>query len=101
MHNVHIAIKILEESEHTPPGYKFVPLHLVFDVLMDGTAKARLVAAGCRTADPEGSTWAGVVSREMVRLALTYAALNNLKVMTGDILNAYLTAPSSQKLWTT
>lgn len=34
-----------------------------------GAAKAQLVAAGCRTSDPEGSTWAGVVSRETVRLA--------------------------------
>ena len=101
MKNVRIAFHILEQGESVPPGFEFVPLHMVFDVKMDSTAKARLVAAGCKTADPESSTWAGVVSRETVRLALTYAALNDLEVMTGDILNAYLTAPSSQKLWTT
>ena len=39
-------------------------------------------------------------TRETVRLALTYAALNGLSVMSADILNAYLTAPTSQNLWT-
>ena len=34
-------------------------------------------------------------------MALTYVALNGLKVMSADIQNAYLTAPTSQKLWTT
>lgn len=100
MRNVLIAFKILEPDEELPPGREFVPCHLVFDVKMDGTAKARLVAAGCRTSDPEGSTWAGVVSRETVRLALVYAALNDLDVLAADIMNAYLTAPTSQKLWT-
>ena len=43
------------------------------------------------------STYAGVVSRESVRIALTYAALNHIDVMAADIRNAYLQAPSSQK----
>ena len=100
MHNVRIAFKILEDSEKIPPSHEYVPCHLVFDVKMDGTFKARFVAAGCRTSDPEGSTYAGVVSRETVRLALLYAALNELNISAADILNAYLTAPASQKLWT-
>jgi hypothetical protein len=37
------------------------------------------------------------VSRESVRIALTYAALNELEVTAADIRNAYLQAPSSQK----
>ena len=52
---------------------------------------------GYRLPDPEGSTYAGVVSRESVRIALTYAALNDLEVCAADIKNAYLQAPSSQK----
>lgn len=59
-----------------------------------------MVAAGCRTSDPEGSTRAGVVSRETVCLALVYAALNALGVLAADIMNAYLTGPTLQKLWT-
>ena len=100
MKNVQIAFKLLHDSENLPPGYEFVPCHLVFDVKMDGTFKARFVAAGCRTSDPEGSTYAGVVSCETVQLALLYVALNFLNVSSADILNAYLTTPTSQKLWT-
>ena len=39
----------------------------------------------------------GIVSRESVRIALTYAALNKLDVYAADIQNAFLQAPSSQK----
>ena len=64
---------------------------------MDFTRKARWVLDGHKTANPIGSTYAGVVSRESVRIALTYAALNELDVVAADIRNAYLQAPSSQK----
>ena len=43
------------------------------------------------------STYAGVVSRESVRIALTYAALNGVDVVAANIRNAYLQATSSQK----
>jgi hypothetical protein len=43
---------------------------------------------------------ASVVSRESVRIVLTLAALNDLDVMMGDIENAYLTAPITEKAWT-
>ena len=52
---------------------------------------------GNRTPDPTMSAYAGVVSRESVREALTYAALMNLKVTEADIQNAYLQAPPSEK----
>ena len=64
---------------------------------MDFTRKARWVLDGHKTLDPIGSTYAGVVSRESVRIALTYAALNELDVFAADIRNAYLQAPLSQK----
>lgn len=44
-----------------------------------------------------GSTFAGVISRETVRIAFTYAVLNGLNVFAADIRNVYLTAPSSRK----
>ena len=72
-------------------------LHIVFDVKMDFTRKARWVLDGHKTADPEGSTYAGVVSRESVRIAFTYAVLNGLDICAADIRNTYLQAPSSQK----
>ena len=64
---------------------------------MDFTRKARWVLEGHKTPNPIGSTFTGVVSRESVRIAFTYAALNDLQVFAGDIRNAYLQAPSSQK----
>ena len=38
-----------------------------------------------------------MVSRESVRIALTYAALNEIDVTACDIRNAYLQAPSSER----
>jgi hypothetical protein len=41
-----------------------------------------------------------VVSREKVRIALLMAALHDLEVQAADVENAYLTAPTSEKVWT-
>ena len=97
MYNVGVAFEILDEGAHTPHGWKRVTGHLVWDVKMDFTRKARWVLDGHKTPDPIGSTYAGVISRESVRIVLTYAALNDLDVFSADIQNAYLQAPSSQK----
>jgi hypothetical protein len=45
-------------------------------------------------------TYASVVSRESVRIALTLAVLNNFNVKMADIENAYLTDPITEKIWT-
>ena len=97
MYNVGVALEILDEGVHAPHGGKQVTRHLVWDVKMDFTRKARWVLDGHKTPDPIGSTYAGVVSRESVRIALTYAALNDLDVFAANIWNAYLQALSSQK----
>ncbi len=39
-----------------------------------------------------------VVSREIVSIALTVAALNALKVTTADIMNAYITVPNKENV---
>ena len=97
MYNVGVAFEILDEGAHVPHGWKQVTGHLVWDVKMDFTRKARWVLDGHKTPDPIGSTYAGVVSRESVRRALIYAALNDLNVFAANIQNAYLQALSSQK----
>ena len=97
MLNVGIAFDILEPDQSLPVGWKKATGHLIFDVKMDFTRKARWVLDGHKCADPYGSTYAGVVSRESVRIGFTYAALNKLDVCVADIKNAYLQAPSSQK----
>lgn len=97
MFNVGIAFEVLSDGKKAPPGWTQVTGHLVFDVKMDFTRKARWVLDGHKTDDPVGSTYAGVVSRESVRIAFTYAALNGVAICAADIRNAYLQAPSSQK----
>mmetsp|Transcript_19837 Transcript_19837/g.27905 ORF Transcript_19837/g.27905 Transcript_19837/m.27905 type:complete len:111 (+) Transcript_19837:729-1061(+) len=57
----------------------------------------RWMKDGHCTPHPETSTFSGVVSRESVRIALTYAALNDIDDNVADIRNAYLQAPSSEK----
>lgn len=101
MKNVAVAFRILDEGETPSPKHTFVPCHLIFTVKMDFTRKCRYVANGGVTPTPVKSTYAGVVSRESVRIAFTYAALNDLEVMAADIQNAYLQAPISEKYWTT
>ena len=64
---------------------------------MDFSRKARWILDGHRSADPIGSTYAGVVSRDSVHISLTYASLNEIDVLAADIQNAYLQAPLSQK----
>ena len=86
------------------PGYSEIGCHMIFDIKMDGqfTRKARFVANGHETSDvPQWNCYASVVSRETVRIALLYAALNDLSILTCDICNAYLNAPlKSELLWT-
>ena len=49
---------------------------------------------------PPTITYASVISRESVRIALLLAALNDLEVKAADIMNAYITAPVEEKIWT-
>ena len=80
-------------------GFQRIRCHLVFDVKMDFTRKVRFVANGAKTVYTS-NTYAGVVSKETVRIALTYAALNNLDLFAADIENAYLKAQLTEKYYT-
>ena len=95
--NVGIAFTILDEGKKAPPGWTKSGGHLVFYVKMDFTQKARQVKDGHRSPDPTTSAYAGVVSRESVRVGLTYAALMDRDVIAAEIQNAYLQLPSSEK----
>jgi hypothetical protein len=97
MLNIGVAFEVLEENQKAPPGWTKVTGHLIWDLKMDFTRKARWVLDGHKTPDPVGSTYAGVVSRESVRIAFTYAALNGVDICAADIRNAFLQAPSSCK----
>ena len=96
MSNVGIAIEILSDSRALP-GWTKQTGHLIWDLKMDFTRKAQWVLDDHKMPSPIGSTYAGVVSRESVWIAFTYAALNGVDVCAADTQNAYLEAPFSQK----
>jgi hypothetical protein len=101
MKEVCIAFNILPDGHSAPIGYQKIPCHMIFDVkIEDFRQKARLVAGGHRTKAPATITYASMVSRETVCLALTIASLNDLQVKVRDVLNAYITAPVKEKVWT-
>ena len=101
MDAVCVAFKILHGDEKVPPGYQEIRCHLIFDIKMeDFRRKARYVAGGHTTEPPATITYASVVSRESVRIALTLAALNDIQVKTSDIQNAFLAAPAAEKIST-
>ena len=65
----------LIDGTRPPPGFTKSSGHLVFDVNMDFTLKARWVKDGHLSPDPIDSNFDGVVSRESIRIIFTYAAL--------------------------
>ena len=94
MENVRVAFEVLPDEKSVLIGHKFVWCHMVFDVkIKDFRQKARIVAAAT-------ITYASVVSRDTVSIALMIATLNNLEVKCVDILNAYVQAPVAKKVWT-
>ena len=62
---------------------------------------ARLVAGGHMTEAFTTITYASIMSRETVRIALMIATLKDLEVESGNILNPYIQAPVTEKVWTT
>ena len=80
-------------------GFQEIKCHIIFDVKMDFTRKARFVAGGHMTESPPSLTYSSVVSRESVKIAFLIAALNDLELMSCDIGNAYLNARCREKIW--
>ena len=80
-------------------GFQEIKCHIIFDVKMDFTRKARFVAGGHLTEAPNSLTYSSVVSRDSVKIAFLIAALNDLDVMTCDIGNAYLNAKCRENIW--
>ena len=101
MKDVRPAFKRLDNGDIVPIGYQRVNCHTIFDVMMeDFRQKARLVVRGHVTDPPYTITYASVVSRETVIIALTLDALNDLPVKVAVIHNAYITSPVTETIWT-
>jgi hypothetical protein len=99
MKTVQVAFKVLDAGASPPSTHGEIPLIMIFDVKMDFTRKARLVAGGHRTKPPETLTYASVVSRDSVRLAFLIAKMNGLEMIMTDIGSAYLNAECSEKYY--
>ena len=80
-------------------GNQEISCHIIFDIKMDLTRKARFVAGGRVTETPASITYSSIVSWDSVRIAFLIAALNDLEVMACDVGNAYLNAPCRERIW--
>lgn len=87
MGSLMIAFKLKNHGEKAPPGWHKSTGHIIWDVKMDFTRKARWVKDGHKTPDSITSSYL---------VALMYAALLGLPVVGADIKYAYLQAPSSE-----
>jgi hypothetical protein len=108
MEKVKVAYEVNEEwtpeqirSGEAPGfiGFQEIRCHLIMDIKMDFSRKARFVAGGHMTEAPAALTYSSVVSRDSVRLAFLIAELNDLDVLACDVGNAYLNAPCREKIW--
>ena len=95
-----MAFKVIPEGKNPSVGCSKFTGHLLWDVQIDFTRKARWVLDRHKTPYPIGSTYAGVVSRESVRIAFIYASLNGIEVCAAYIRNTYLQAHFYTKEYT-
>ena len=88
----------MDRYNHDPNGYKEMKCQLIFDIKMDITRKVWYVAGGNLNNPPSFMTYVSMVSRDIVHLALLIVALNYFYILSGDIQNSYLNAPTKEKL---
>ena len=92
---------ILDDKSQLSEGYKYIPVHFVFDIKVDGRHKARLFTGGDHTNPDTSEVFSSVVSIENVRMLFLLADLNQLQIVAADISNSYLHAYTREKVRTT
>ena len=86
---MHGCIDFKTPNYKAPSDYQYCRLHFVYDIKSDLRYKARLVCNG-NLVDPRGlSTQATVVKTISVRLLDVIASSQELRVLCGDIGNAF------------
>jgi hypothetical protein len=79
-------------------GFQEIGCHIIFDVKMDFTRKARFAAGGHHTTTtPSSMMYSSVVSRDSIRLAFLIAALNDLDVICTAIWRMRTSMPHAEK----
>ena len=81
-------------------GFQFEPLRIIFDVKVDLRRKARLVIGGHVVNSSGHEVYASMMKSVSARVLMTIADANDLDVMLGDIVNAYLCASTEKKIYT-
>jgi hypothetical protein len=84
---------LLDSGDKSHVGYQYVPSHIVFDVKVDFSRKARYAGGGHVTKPPATQTYASVVSRDSDRIALMYSTLHELEIFSANVQGAYPDAP--------
>ena len=92
-----LSMRITKSQIHVKSTKNIV--HFVFDVKHCGKFKARLVADGHLTKEPNETVYSGVVSLKNLRLAMFLAELNGLQLWGADVGNAYLQVLTKEKLY--
>jgi hypothetical protein len=80
-------------------GFQEIGCHIVFDIKMDFTRKARFCDEGHTTDTPAAMMNSSVLSRDSVQIGFMLAVLNGLDVMACDLENVYLHASCMEKIW--
>ena len=86
--NVCPVFEPLDKQEgDIPPGYQDTKCHLIFDIKMGEIfcQNARFVTGGPMMETPNTLTYTSIVSRDLVRIALTIMALNRLGILSCNI----------------
>ena len=86
---------------HKQQGWSFAPMHMIFDVKREDLRhKSRLVIGGHVIDLSKHSTYSSTVQDISIRLLQLVALYNKLNILTGDISNAFCTAPVAEQIYT-
>jgi len=100
MTHIHPAFRVLEEGEATPVGSQWIPCHMVFNIKVDFSHKARFIARGHRAEAPNSITYSSVVSHDSIHIVFLLTALNDIDILATDIGNTNLNADTGEKVHT-
>jgi hypothetical protein len=78
MKNNSVAFRSLEDGEKISAGLKWIPFHMIFDIMCDFTCKTQFVARGHWTDVPSQITYSTIMMCNSVHIAFLITALNEL-----------------------
>ena len=84
-YNILVAFNILGENESSPPGWTKSSVHWMLDIKIKFARKESWVNDRHQNPDPETSSYAGVVSREIIHILITYSMLHKVDAIADDI----------------